>query len=238
MECSGPRYALYFAPDPASALWRFGCDCIGYDAATGAPCEPPAVAGFGREAWLALTNEPRRYGFHATLKAPFYLRTGTSEGGLLEAVESFAGSEAAFSLPALKPALLSRFVALTPQARCEPLHDLAGHAVEALEPFRAPLSESDMQRRLQSPLSATQKTLLQRWGYPYVFDEFRFHMTLTGPLDEPQRSDVMAQIAQLYAERVGSSDVTVDAVSLFRQERRDAPFRIIRRARLLDPPHA
>jgi putative phosphonate metabolism protein len=232
MDDAGPRYALYFAPDPSSALWRFGCDCIGYDAARGAPCEPPAIEGFARETWLALTDEPRRYGFHATLKAPFQLRVGTTEAGLLEAVESFAASEVAFSLPGLKPALLLRFVALTPRVRCEPLHELAAHAVEALEPFRAPLKESDMQRRLQSPLSATQRSLLQRWGYPYVFDEFRFHMTLTGPLDEPQRSQALGEIVRLHDERVSAGDVAIDAVTLFRQERRDAPFRIIRRAPL------
>src|SRR5215468_10868409 len=65
----GPRYAIYFAPAPESSLWRFGSATIGYNAASGRdiPATPPV--GYEHAVWDRLTEEPRRYGFHATLKA-------------------------------------------------------------------------------------------------------------------------------------------------------------------------
>jgi hypothetical protein len=66
MEVSAPRYAIYFTPDPRSALWRFGSGVIGYDAdaATDVPLQVPE--GFDLAGWAAHTEEPRRYGLHAT----------------------------------------------------------------------------------------------------------------------------------------------------------------------------
>ncbi len=238
MNDAGPRYALYLAPDPASELWRFGSSCIGYDAATGETSEVPQMRGFAPNVWAALTDEPRRYGFHATLKAPFHLAVGASEAELFTAVDAFASLQQPFALPGLRVALQSRFIALVPSAPSEALQDLAARAVEALETLRAPLSESDIARRLQSPLSDRQKENLRRWGYPYVFDEFRFHMTLTGALDEAVQPSVMAALTALYDAQVGEGQVAIDSVALFRQERRDAPFRIIRRAPLRTQPRA
>lgn len=235
MENAGARYALYFAPDPQSALWRFGSACLGYDAATGAACEALPVPGFSGDAWSALTQDPRRYGFHATLKAPFHLRAGLAEADILAAVDDFAASQQAFAVDALRVALLSRFIALTPEAPSAALQSLAARAVEALEPMRAPLSESDVARRLQADLSERQKQHLQLWGYPYVFDDFRFHMTLTGALDVAQRAPVLNELARLFGERVGAGPLLVDSVVLFRQARRDACFEIIRRAPLRAP---
>jgi hypothetical protein len=183
-----------------------------------------------------LTDEPRRYGFHATLKAPFHLRAGVAEADVIAALDDFAGSQRAFVLEGLRVALLSRFIALVPETPSMPLQSLATNAVEALEPLRAPLSERDVARRLQTPLSDRQKDHLQQWGYPYVFDDFRFHMTLTGALDEALRAPVLAKLAALFHDHVGAGPVLVDSVALFRQERREAPFKIIRRAPLSAPP--
>ena len=232
MEDAGKRYALYFAPDPASDLWRFGSACLGYDACTGAACTALPVQGFAPDVWSALTEEPRRYGFHATLKAPFHLAVDASEAQVIAALEAFAASHGAFTLPRLRIALLSRFVALVPAAPSAALQDLAARAVEALEPLRAPLSAADVERRLRAPLSETQKAHVQRWGYPYVFEEFRFHMTLTGALDAPLQASVLAELSALYRANVSEEQLRIDSVALFCQERRDAPFKIIRRAPL------
>ena len=35
----------------------------------------------------------------------------------------------------------------------------------------------------KSGLTDRQEALLTQWGYPYVMEEFRFHITLTGALD-------------------------------------------------------
>ena len=84
MSEQGPRYAIYYAPSVDDPLWRFGSQCIGYDALTGADSEVPQTAAIPRQDWLAWTQEPRRYGFHGTLKAPFHLagrRLGTQRCG-------------------------------------------------------------------------------------------------------------------------------------------------------------
>ena len=85
METSTGRYAIYFAPSPASALWRFGSRTIGYDAANGMESAPLAPPGCEDMDWMAATDDPRRYGFHATLKAPFSLREKTTAAELIDA---------------------------------------------------------------------------------------------------------------------------------------------------------
>lgn len=229
MDDAGPRYAVYFAPDPAGALWRFGSSCIGYDAHTGYSSDFLVPAGVDEVRWRDLTEEPRRYGFHATLKAPFHLRDWLNEDELVSALRGFASRQPAFMIAGLRLATISRFVALVPAQPSAELQDLAASAVETFETFRKPLSEKDVRRRLQSPLTERQRRYLDRWGYPYVLDEFRFHMTLTGPLDESVRDSIRADLAREYAKAVGVGPVAVDAVALFRQDRRDGRFRIILR---------
>ena len=221
------RYALYYAPDPASALWRFGSQVIGYDAAAGESFPPKAPGG--EPDWPALTEEPRRYGFHATLKAPFELAAGESEASLIAAMESYAGSAAPVLLEGLEVSQIGAFCALTPLGDATAIDALASDIVRAFERFRAPLSEASRMRRLQAPLTPRQIEYLDRFGYPYVHEEFRFHMTLTGPL--PARvcgraGRVCEGLRRAYAEAVGTGPAAIDRITLFRQPRADASFAI------------
>jgi putative phosphonate metabolism protein len=224
------RYAIYFAPDAASPLWQFGSAVIGYDAATGEP--RPFVTTFGHsiETWSDITAEPRRYGFHATLKAPFEVVAGADEPTLLAAAEQIAASMAPAELVGLEARALGRFVALVPSVPSEKLQTLAAAVVTHLDNLRAPLSASDRERRLKSPLTARQIDYLDRYGYPYVLDEFRFHMTLTGPIAQtPVRDRVCQSLAAAFAKAVPAGSVAVDALAVYRQDRRDARFRMIAR---------
>ncbi|KRC06268.1 hypothetical protein ASE11_23530 [Hydrogenophaga sp. Root209] len=177
------RVALYWAPRPESALWQAGCQWLGRDAATGKLLPQPAIDGITTEVFEALTAEPRRYGWHATLKPPFRLREGTGLLDLDQAVQTLAGQFKAGTLPALRVEPLGNFLALRPQGTPVAANALAAACVEALQPLSRPLSAEDLQRRRRAPLTPHQDALLQRWGYPWVFDEFRFHCSLTGPLD-------------------------------------------------------
>jgi len=230
-----PRYAVYYAPDADTPLWRFGCAALGYDAETGAEVasfKPQSIAGLD---WRATASEPRRYGFHATLKAPFYLIDGADESALIAAVAALADDLRAAPLGPLRVRALGSFVALTSGAPREALSAFAQRVVEALERFRAPLSPADMARRLESPLTPRQKELLLEFGYPYVSEEFRFHMTLTGPLHFEARPLVEAALRAIFEARVGQREATLDQLAVFRQDRRDLPFRIIRRVPLRAP---
>lgn len=225
----GPRYALYVAPAAASALWRFGSAVVGYDAATGADVPFPPGDPFARADWPDLTAEARRYGFHATLKAPFHLGEGADEAALLAALRDFAAARAPFDVPALAVASLGRFVALVPAAPAPALDDLAAACVRAFDAFRAPLSEADRARRLAASLSPRQVEHLDRWGYPHVLADFRFHMTLTGALPPDLAEPVRAALARRYAAL--PPGLSVDGVALYRQADRGARFRLLERAR-------
>ena len=172
------RYAVYFAPPADHALWRAGCTWLGRDARAG---QPAGSAPEGR-------SEPWRYGFHATLKAPIQLREGHCETAWLDAVAAVAQRHQVFSLPPLQVALLSDFLALRPHdepAPGTPLRRLADDCVEALDVFRASLDDAQRARRraaLGPDPGGRRSAALERWGYPHVFDDWRFHLTLSDPL--------------------------------------------------------
>jgi len=227
-----PRYAVYYAPAPETPLWRFGSSVIGYDAQTGLSPEPSVTLDIEGLDWRAVVTEPRRYGFHATLKAPFYLAQGVNEAVFLKAVATLAGELRQTPLGRLQVRTLSSFIALAPDQPRPGIVELASRIVKSLERFRAPLTQADMARRLESPLSDRQRQLLLDYGYPYVLEEFRFHMTLTGPLHFEFRPIVEAALQREFEARAAPMEAVLDCLTVFRQDRRDLPFRIIQRAPL------
>lgn len=230
------RYAIYFAPDPASPLWRFGSTVVGYDAATGHDLPSAATTGHSTEAWRLITEEPRRYGFHATLKAPFELAARADPTAVLVATQQLAAYLAPVTLAGLRVAEIGRFIALVPSQPSADLLTLAATVVDRLDHLRAPLSQADRARRLRSPLTPRQVAYLDRYGYPYVLDEFRFHMTLTGPIDDAaERARIREALAAAYATAVTAGPVVIDALALFRQDRRDDRFRIVAHCPLTGP---
>jgi putative phosphonate metabolism protein len=228
---TAPRYAIYYVPSPDAALYRFGATLLGYDAFRAEGLEHPPQALMAFADWHALTADPRKYGFHATLKAPFLLKDGQTAAGLTEAVERFALTPRA--IPAVTPVVRSigSFIAVVPDAASASLAALADDCVTAFEQFRAPLTDHDRQRRLKSPLTHRQIEHLDRWGYPYVFDEFRFHMTLTGSLPEERRAAVLPFLQAEFA-RLGLRSLAISHVALCRQERGDDRFVVLRHAPL------
>jgi len=222
------RFALYFTPTPGSALALFGSAILGYDCDTGAPMARRKLDSIDAEAAAAATAEPARYGFHGTLTAPFALAPGRSAEELLKAVVAFAARRAPVPLGRLTVAPIGGFTALVPAGPHDAVRTFAGDCVTAFDEFRAPLSARDRERRLASRLSPRQIELLDRWGYPYVFAEFRFHMTLTGRLPPHQQARWQAALAAAFAP-LAQTAVDIDAVSLLRQDGRDAFFRVIAR---------
>lgn len=225
-----PRYAIYFTPPPASALWRFGSRVIGYDAygsLAAAASRHAQLAPLLRDEQLA---EPARYGFHATLRAPFELATGKEASDVLVAARTFAAIRAPVDIGELQVSRLGGFVALVCVAPPPELAQLAATCVRHFEPLRAPLSSADRARRLGAPLTARQQDHLDLWGYPYVMDDFTFHMTLTGPLDERTIASTLPVLQQLHAKI--AAPVTIDAISVLEQPARTEPFHVIGRFQL------
>lgn len=221
------RYAIYYAPDPASELWRKGSAWLGRDADTGMLRDQPVPKGFSAETFAKMTADPRRYGFHGTLKAPFALAEGTTEQALLDSAARFAAGQAAFS-GEIAPQILGRFIAFRLVDPCPAMLALHTQSVEYFEPFRKPLSASDIARRRQSDLTAEQDARLLKWGYPHVFDGFRFHMTLSGSIaDETERAAIHAVACARFG--AAPQDHCFDSISVFHQPDTASPFTIVGR---------
>jgi hypothetical protein len=225
-----PRYAVYFVPAAHSALYRFGSALLGYDCYTGNEIDFPDALPLSPPAWRELTKEPRRYGFHATLKTQFRLADGADETGLIEAFHAFCESEAVAATFTPVVAVIEGFVAIVPSANAPAVDRLAAACVSAFDRFRAPLDAHDRERRLAAGLSAPQAQNLERWGYPYVFEDFRLHLTLTGRLPTERQAVVLPFLREQFAMAQGAAIVRIDAIALLRQDDADARFRILGRA--------
>jgi putative phosphonate metabolism protein len=222
------RYAIYYAPAPGSALHDAASAWLGRDAATGAALERPPEPGLADLDLDALTADPRHYGFHATLKAPFELADGQAEADLMEALAVFAAGRPAFTAD-IAPQGLSAFIAFRLTAPSPSMQALHEDCVRAFELYRAPLSDADVARRRKAPLTAEQDARLIDFGYPYIFEDFRFHMTLTGAVrDEALRMRITSALQARFAPVSGPH--VFDRLSLFRQETREAPFTILAQA--------
>ena len=216
------RFAIYFAPSATSNLWERAATWLGRDAADGDLLSGP-VAGIDRDRLLNLTQSANRYGFHATLKAPMALAEGLTEADLREAMAAFAARHRPVDLGKPQVRSLGGFLALIVEPN-EALQDFAAHVVEDFDTFRAPMSVKDRAARAGKGLTERQVELLDAYGYPYVFEQFRFHMTLTDKL-APEDADEIAQAAQTWFGPVLEEDLLLDRLSLFHEAEAGKPFR-------------
>lgn len=228
------RYALYLAPRPQTPLWDFGCRVLGYDAETGREVEQIASAGMTPARFRDLTREPRRYGFHATIKPPLRLAEGRSEAELLAALRAFCASREPFLLPHLVLSRLGHdgdqaaFFALVEPEPTAPLLALERDAVIGFDRFRAPLDPAERARRRPETLNAQKRALLDRYGYPGVLEAFRFHMTLTGRVPADEADMIADDLTRRLAALPQPVSLSVDHLALFRQDG-DARFEIVAR---------
>jgi putative phosphonate metabolism protein len=222
-----PRFAIYFVPAAETQLYRFGAAALGYDCYTQADVAHPADSGIDDAEWVKLTQESRGYGFHATLKAPFHLSPEFDEAALTADFKQFAAS--VMVVPAVEPAveLLGKFVAIVPRIPVPDLDRLAADCVTAFDRFRAPMRPEDRRRRLAEGLTERQAAHLDRWGYPYVFEDFRFHMTLTGKLRLDRSDFVLGRLREQFMH-----GLVIDRLSLARQDHLGARFRVIFQMRI------
>jgi putative phosphonate metabolism protein len=222
-----PRYAIYHASPPGSVSDRFGAALLGYDAWTGEDLPFPDDVLRKIADWRELTEDPRRYGFHATLKAPMSLAESRSEAELLAACADFA--RASRPIPIIRPVVspISGFIAVTPAEPLDELQQLAADCVSAFDPFRAPLTPQDRARRSPEKLTPRQREYLDRWGYPYVMEEFRFHMTLTGRLDAARRGPILKMLRERFST-IGLERLAIDRIALLRQDDARSRFHVLK----------
>jgi putative phosphonate metabolism protein len=227
-----PRYALYYAPRPGDALAVSAAQWLGRDPETGQTRPLRAVHGLSLERLAEITAEPRLYGFHGTLKAPIALADGLFEREFLEAVGRFAAGCRPFSVPSVELAELSGFLALVPARRCIELHELADQCVVEFDEFRRPADEAELAKRRAAELSPRQDELLMRWGYPYVLEQWRFHLTLTGRLPNPAERTLITNVLRQRFAGFLDRPLPIADLCVFRQPGPGRPFTVQARFRL------
>lgn len=219
------RYAIYFTPAREDPLMVAGSAWLGRDAFSGERTAAPRIDSMSMDEISYVTAAPRRYGFHATLKAPFVLAPGREEPELLNALTHFAASIEPVTISRLVVASFGAFFALAPAVENLPLSQLANDLVVAFDRFRAPLTEREIARRDPDSLTLSQLKNLQQWGYPHIFQDFRFHMTLTGPVEAQDRPRVRRALEAFFAP-VLEEPVTISSLALFVEPEPGAPFHV------------
>ncbi|MCZ4366337.1 DUF1045 domain-containing protein [Sulfitobacter dubius] len=219
------RYAIYYTPQ--GSLAEAGAAWLGWDVARGRAVAHPEVAGLDV---AALTQTPRKYGLHATIKPPFVLAEGTTADGLLAEFEALCTRLSPVTLDGLALTPLGRFLALTPEGDTAALNAMAAKVVRGLDTFRAPPSEADLARRRQANLTPAQEANLTKWGYPHVMEAFRFHITLTGKLPKGDLPQVIAALAPYITPHLPQPFI-LDSLTLVGQAE-DGMFHEVHRAAL------
>jgi putative phosphonate metabolism protein len=205
------RYAIYYTPAPGP-LGDMCSAWLGWDMVHGRDLPHPQVPGLPLPV-SQITETPRKYGLHATMKPPFRLAHGATPAMLDAALASFCAQRPAVTLEGLELARLGRFLALRPLGDEGPLNALAADTVRGFDAFRAPLTEAELTRRREAGLTPEQDALLRAWGYPYVMDQFRFHITLTGKLPVAQARQTALALAPVLTPLLPAPFV-IDALSL------------------------
>jgi hypothetical protein len=209
------RYAVYYAPREGEFA----------DRATAWLGGGTALPGLPRPAG-EITVDPRRYGFHGTIRAPFRLGDGVDAAQVAEVVAGLASRLAPVRCEGLVLENLHGFLALTPKGCEAALLEFGAMVVEGTDRLRAPLTEAEVARRRPESLSSRQRALLGVWGYPYVMEEFRFHLTLTDRLPEAEVAPVMAALDAHFAP-VLPQPFVIEDLCLFGED--DAGFHLLHR---------
>ncbi|MBS0222722.1 MAG: DUF1045 domain-containing protein [Proteobacteria bacterium] len=226
------RYALYYAPRSDEGLALAASQWLGWNPENGRTRRLTLVSGFALDRLAEITADPRRYGFHGTLKPPMALAADVSESDFIAAVGAFATTLRPIIVPSMTLAELSDFLALVPATPCPALQDLADRCVVEFDEFRRPPDATELARRRAAGLSPRQEQLLTRWGYPYVFEEWRFHLTLTGRLSNAtERTAVKELLRRRFATSIGAP-LQVRDLCVFRQSAPDRAFTVLARFRL------
>jgi hypothetical protein len=206
------RYAIFYTPEGQLADW--GAGWLGWDSRLGIAPQQPAFAGLDVD---ALTATPRKYGLHGTLKAPFTLDADADHDALVGAAEQFARRNAPLDAGTLGLRYENGFIALRPLQDPPALRDFAAHTVREFDHLRAPLSAADIARRRKARLSPRQDQQMIVWGYPFIFEDFHFHFTLTGRVNATVAAEVIAVLGPEIAALLPAY-LRIDAITLMGED--------------------
>ena len=221
------RFAIYLSPQPGSEgepLLQAAESWLGRSAIPGTT-RPGAnvVEEEDRTKIDPVTANARRYGFHATIVAPFRIAEGHDPDDLETIVRALAARHRPFGLALRLARLPGGFFALIPLERFAPLHALEADAVRATAPLKAPLTDRERAHRHPDRLTSRQRRLLDVYGYPYVLDEFLAHFTLTARIPRDHADEVEVSLSRRF-DALAHDGVEVDGLAIFVEPEPGAPF--------------
>ena len=187
------RYSIYYVPD--GPLGKFGASRLGWDIQA-REFVPLLHIENNKIDLSKITEEPRKYGFHGTLKAPFRLNSQKTEKELIADFEEFCRNQPSVCSEKLVLTIIGNFIALAPAKQSERISQLAQNCVTFFDHYRAPLNKKELARKQKKTLTSYQQEMLSRWGYPYVFKDFKFHLTLTGKISKTVADELMSFLAR------------------------------------------
>jgi alpha-D-ribose 1-methylphosphonate 5-triphosphate synthase subunit PhnG len=206
---TGPyRYAVYYVPDQDSDLYRLGSSLLGYSLREGKELPMAALPGAGAPG--EYSKKASVYGFHSTVIAPF--RTQRGKEGIASAIALALSKHAPFRLAPLRLRLLNGFPALCAEGPMDGFQALEKSLLEALYPLFLPPDPESLGRR--GELNPKQLGYFWKWGYPFVLDEHRFHMTL----GDPNSSDGYIGALKNYFPASSTDALVFGKVTLCAQE--------------------
>lgn len=205
------RYAIYYVPEQSDALLQLADDWFGRSTLTGKPTKRPNIPGLSSKKIQSITKTAARYGFHGTLKAPFRLARSATERKFLEAVAALASDLDAARAIKMSLDYSSGFIAIRPSEEDHALRGIGDLCVIALDIFRAPVNTLERMARIQPKLSQEEAQFLLLWGYPYIFNRFRFHMTLTDPILSREKNKIYT-ILKDYFETALSAPLNIESI--------------------------
>jgi hypothetical protein len=210
------RYAVYFCPAAGSGLEAFGRKWLSTE-------DVPRVAS---ERLKTLTAKMRRYGWHATLCAPFSLTKHANYDDLRQRVVDIAKRFSPFEMP-LHLDRLGGFLALRPTGDETTIHALGDACIRELNVLRAPLTDDAWQRRA-SYLDDVELALYRQFGYPYVLERYRFHMTLSAPASDVEEE----ALREWLSPRLANLSAHIDALTICGEKEPGTNFEAIARIAL------
>lgn len=225
------RLAIYFAPEPDSLWWQAGSAWLGRDAWTGRLMPPPSFPYLDSALLSAMTATPRRYGFHATLAPPWYLKQEITRNDFLRRAQDFASTQQHIALPQPKIVRLRGFLALAFDASAPDAQSLAQRTLEYFQPVRMPMTREELESRGES-LPERHRDLLTRWGYAYAEDQFRLHFTLSDRLSkiDTESAARLEEWAQTwFAGPLRRTPLVLDALTIFEESEPGGFFTAIAR---------
>jgi hypothetical protein len=222
------RYAIFFAPNPGSSLDLLGKNWLGRCAETNTPVKHTAVPSLNSSEIHELTKNPRHYGLHGTIVPPFVLQDKFSRADLVDHVKIFAQSQLPFAFDQFTLKEIGLFLALVPEDQGM-MATLAETCLREFHGFRKQPPQKELERRKAAKLTFVQQQLLQKWWYPYVLEEFKFHITLTGSIkNKKKRATVMQALSKLM-DKICHEKQPVEDLCIFHQSDTKSPFTIIER---------